>query len=106
MSSQNQGSFTYVGIQLKQSDLGIEMNQEDYTRAIKPVDLSGIRKGKEDALNSNEKQLYQSLLGKINWLAHQSRPDLAFYAYTFSLCSQSPTFENLKKLNKVITMIV
>ena len=59
----------------------------------------------EELLDEKEKKLYQKLLGKINWLAHQSRPDLSFDAYNFSLVGQSPTVGDLKKLNKMITKI-
>lgn len=106
ISSQNLGSFAYVGLNLKPLKNGISIDQIDYTQSIRPVNMSEIKGNDEDLLDKPGKQLYQCLLGKVNWLAHQSRPDLSFYAYNFSLFSQNPTVENLKSLNKVMTKVM
>ena len=63
------------------------------------------KKQSTDTLNELEKKSYQKLLGKVNWLAHQSRPDLSFDAYCYSLPGQNPTIGHLKGLNKLITKI-
>jgi len=107
MSSAKSGSFTYIGLHLTQTDEGIEMDQLKFIEnQMFHLDWSKFRKrGSKEILDSSEKQQYQSMLGKVNWIAHQSRPDLAFFAFNFSLFSQEPNIENLKKLNKLMTKI-
>lgn len=105
ISSQNLGSFTYVGLNIKPFKGGLSIDQEDYALKIKPADLSKIT-GEENSLLDNEgKKIYQGLLGKLNWLAHQSRPELSFYAYNYSLFSQAPTVGNIRKLNSIVRKI-
>ena len=106
ISSENYGSFNYVGVYLNQSPDGIALDQNSFAKSIQPVSLLENTKKNSELLDDKEKTLYQALLGKINWLTHQSRPDLAFYAYTFSLFSKNPTFENMKSLNRFVTKIM
>ena len=105
ISSQHYGTFDYVGLNLKQDKDGITLSQSNFAEKVMPVHLAKTGRNTDDLLTAKEKTLYQGLLGKINWLSHQSRPDLAFQAYTYSLCAQNPTVENMKGLNKVISNI-
>lgn len=103
ISSKHVGDFDYVGISLKSTNEGIQMNQNSFSLNIQTVMIAaGRMKDKERNLDEHEKKSYQELLGKINWVSHQSRPDLAFDAYNASLSSQSPTVGNLRSLNKAV----
>lgn len=103
ISSQNDGSFEYVGIYIDQNEDRIRIDQNSFVDKIKPINLTAdALKDNNRNLNEDEKKMYQQLLGKINWICHQSRPDLSFEAYCASLHSQAPTVQNLKKLNKVV----
>ena len=106
ISSSFDVSFTYIGLQLEHRNDGIIMDQKDFSRSIVVEKVENMNsRCTNDQLNEDEKKRYQKLLGKINWIAHQSRPDLSFDAYTFSLIGQNPTVGDLKKLNKMITKI-
>ena len=93
ISSENVGSFTYVGLHLDKIDSGIMMSQNEYVNSVKSLSLKPWANFKnDDVLDDAGIAAYQSLVGKLNWLAHQSRPDLSFYAYNYSLFSKKPLF--------------
>ena len=106
ISSSFDVSFKYIGLNIEQQSEGIKIDQKSFSQTVKAEKIENMSSRKvEELLDEKEKKLYQKLLGKINWLAHQSRPDLSFDAYNFSLVGQSPTVGDLKKLNKMITKI-
>ena len=106
ISSQHGETFDYVGLFLDQDTDGIKIDQKSFSKGIEPVSLGASQmKDSKRMLNESEKKKYQMLLGKINWLAHQSRPDIAFDAYYASLTSQNPSVEDLKVLNKIVPKI-
>lgn len=105
ISSESYGTFDYVGLNLQQDTDGIIISQKSFAEKILPIIIPRSNRPDDDILSANEKKKYQALLGKINWLAHQSRPDLAHQAYTYSLCAQNPNIANLKGLNKVISSV-
>ena len=106
ISSHYEGDFEYVGLSLQSSCDGITMNQTTFNEKLETIKLGADKmKNNERILDDNEKRLYQQLLGRINWLSHQSRPDLAFDAFSASLASQSPTVQDVKLLNKVVSKV-
>ena len=104
ISSQHIGDFNYVGLKIKQDQTGIYLSQPEFTKNLEPLDTSSLKIKKEEYLDSKWTEAYQCLLGKIQWLTHQTRPDIAFHAFTYSLFQKAPTFERLKGLNKLVSM--
>lgn len=97
--------FTYVGLQMKQVPEGIAISQPGFISKIEPEPVNSIREGNDELLEGKMLTAYRRLLGKINWIAHQSRPDLSFNAYSFSLLSKGTTVKDLKQLNKFASKI-
>ena len=97
--------FTYVGLQLKHHPEGIAISQPGFISKIEPEQVTCNREENDNILEGEMKTAYRRLLGKINWIAHQSRPDLSFNAYSFSLLSKEPTVKDLKQLNKLASKI-
>lgn len=99
-------SFKYIGLNIEQMESGIKIEQKEFANSM---DVEKVDKMKSrpvtDLLNEKEKKSYQKMLGKVNWLAHQTRPDLSFDAFTYSLCGQKPTIGDLKGLNKMTSKI-
>ena len=61
----------------------------------------GNRK-RNDILNEKEKHDYRAIVGQLNWMCTQTRPDISF-----DVCELSSVFENCKvedalRLNKVV----
>ena len=106
ISASHDISFTYIGLKLDQTEFGIMIDQKEFANSINVEKVENMKnRTVTDQLNVKEKKIYQQLLGKINWLAHQSRPDLAFDAYCCSLSGQAPTIGDLKRLNKMVTKV-
>jgi hypothetical protein len=82
-------SFSYVGIEMSRGEDGIELSQKNYQENIKFIPIEKIRlTNKEDGLKLKEKEILQSRIGQILWIARQSRPDI--------ICDASNLASNLK----------
>ena len=105
ISKQSSQSFVYLGWNIVQDKDGISMDQRQYCKTILPV-LPLPKKDDNEPLSDEEKTSYQGLLGKLNWLACQSRPDLKYDVLEHSCYNQNPSVSNLKSLNKVTKRLV
>lgn len=105
ISSENSVDFTYVGLKIQENENGISISQPEFAKYVQTVDLNGLKLRREDKLDKKLKREYQSLLGQLGWLAHQTRPDLSFNTFTCSLFQVEPSLGNLKDLNKIVGMV-
>ena len=105
ISKQSSQSFVYLGWNVVQDEEGISMDQREYCKGILPV-LPLPKKKDDELLSADEKNSYQGLLGKLNWLACQSRPDLKYDVLEHACYNQSPNVSNLKSLNKVTRRLI
>ena len=77
---------------------------EDYSASIE--ELKEIRKEKkEDPLTKFELKWFRKNVGKISWLAENTRPDLAIWALNLSKRGSKANIGDLKKLNTVVKKI-
>ena len=53
-------------------------------------------------LDSQEKCELKAIAGKINWIATQTRPDLAYGACEISTSVKNATVEDVMQANKVV----
>ena len=98
--------FTYLGWSVHQKEDHISVDQNDYSKLIKPALLSPSRKkALDDNLTEEEHKQYQSLLGKLLWLSSQSRPDLCYDTMEHSTLGKNPKVKDLLSLNKVTKKI-
>ena len=105
ISKCEQGAFRYIGLDLKSDLEMLRLSQKSYCSVIKAVKVSNARKAeKEELLDKVELKEYQSLLGKLNWLSCNSRPDLKFEVFWHSLFKK-PLIKNLLTLNKVVGQV-
>ena len=77
-SRQSMGQFKYVGLNVKQGNDRISVNQQEYSDAWDISTFCTLARGQERDLNSEEYSLFRQLVGQINWLANGSRPDVCF----------------------------
>ena len=68
-------SFKYIGVSIRQGGERVMMSQKHYSRGIKEFERWYF-KGKR-RLSEGEQSIYRFLLGKLNWLGQHTRPDLA-----------------------------
>ena len=80
--------FTYVGLEIEQTYDGIKITQNDYIQNIQKPNFIVGQRTKETLLAPDEVSMYRKLLGKLQWVVGQSRPDIKFPVL---YCSTKPT---------------
>ena len=58
-----------------------------------------------DKLSKEEIEQYRALIGQLNWLATQTRPDIAFDVCELSAASNNATIEEILKANKTVRKV-
>lgn len=95
--------FVYLGIQIKQDECGIRVNQDPYIDSLSIANLPKSRSSrKHDDLNQYEVKMLRSAIGNVNWVSSQTRPDVAFDSLDLSINIKEPRVEHLLKANKII----
>ena len=103
ISSENSNAFKYIGIELEQGRNGIYYSQVTYLDKLQEIAIEPDRlANKESPVNEEEREKLRSAIGKLNWLATQTRPDLSYDVCELSTNQKSATVELLMKANKVI----
>ena len=95
IGKENQSIFQYLGINLKENDSKITIDEINFTENLKPINQIDN--------NRDTKDIIQAHIGKLLWMSCQTRPDIAF-----DVCQLGTNFKNsgeqdVKYANKVIT---
>ena len=109
LSRSEEGAMRYIGIDVNGRDPGaydqMTLSQSSYTNVCNLLvgTISEKTRGlnKEDELTEELKTLYRSLVGKLNWLSCNTRPDIKFDVFRLSSCT-SHTVEDLLSVRKTI----
>ena len=95
--------FKYIGLEIKQDKKGITLSQNEYLKSVQPIQISAGRANqKANPCNEDEIKKYRSLVGQINWLSTQSRPDVSYDALELSCNMGNTKVENLIQANKCL----
>ena len=98
-----EGAFSYVGFTVKQSSEGIILDQSHYVQDLETAVICLRRAMEKDhPLSKGEQKQYRSLVGKCNWAARGTRPDIAFEVIEMSTKFKQPKLEDLVRANKNI----
>ena len=103
VSTRKSGQFTYVGWDINQTKNYIEVDQMKYQLGISMIELNTARsKQTEHECSLTEKRSYQQLLGRLQWISSQSRPDIRFAVLECSLMASKPKVKDIIRINKVV----
>lgn len=95
------GVFKYLGIEIEQKEKGeIYISQKSYSRN-KLVINKVNKNNKDEKLNEEEMTEYRSLLGKLNWMSQNTRPDLSFDVSFFGRNMKEAKMKDYEELVKV-----
>ena len=98
--------FKFIGMTISQTKEAIKLEQYEYANSIQPVKINPSQNlDKDRQLNEEEVTQYRSLLGKLQWLANISRPDIKFDVFQSSRVGNVKTVGNLMQLNKIVTKL-
>ena len=67
--------FKYIGIEVEANHDSVSLSQAGYVQKKIPKRKLFL---KDRELNSEEQTAYRSLVGQLNWLAQQTRSDIAY----------------------------
>ena len=100
-------AFCYVGLNMVSTNEGVTVDQFQYASSLEPICISrGRSTNKHSELSESEKTDYRGLLGQLNWLATNTRPDIAFDICDLSVSIKKATIADLLRLNKVVDRVV
>ena len=102
IGSQESGAFRYVGLNIKQTEEGIVMNQDSYLKSIQLLEVPKLGKERSDILDKNQSDNLRSSIGQLNWLGTQTRPDCSYDVLELSTSMKQPVREDIIKANKTI----
>ena len=88
-------SFKYIRLQLHQNTDSTCIDQVSYAEGFKLIFLSKERLSwKKDPMSSEETKELRVLIGQLNWLAMQARPDILFQCCELMSKINSATVED------------
>ena len=77
------------------------VSQELAASSLAPMELYGTQRSPETKLTYSEHREYRSLLGKLQWLQLQSRPDLSYEVNRAAQRSNAPTVADARALTAI-----
>ena len=75
------------------------MHQNDYIKTLQPIELKDTSKR---TLTQEEKLQLKALIGQIQWVSKQTRPDLAFASCDLSNRVKDGTTDDIRLANKYL----
>ena len=103
VGSKEDTDFVYVGWHLKQSNQGITVSQDNYTKKVDNPDMDKYRcREGEDILDEEEQSHFRKLVGSINWLAMNTRPDLCFDAMEMACNFGKAKVKDIKRAGRIL----
>ena len=106
ISLEESETFKYLGLSVKQTCDYIKIDQSSYINELKEVENSQEKQKNNFAqLNKDEDWQLQGLAGQLNWIASQTRPDIAYNACEVSVFIKDATINDLIQANRYIRYI-
>ena len=106
ISSYQQGTFKYVGLNVSQHDDAVYVDQSDYTNKLREIEISAERqKQKDSKLTPDEVSELRTASGQLLWAATQTRPDSSYDACIVANYGKEPTVRSIMIANKAIRKI-
>ena len=100
ISKEHSETFKYLGLNIKQDEKGVEMDQVAYIDSMKEFKID-VSRDRDEELSDVEKKLYRSFVGQLQWTT-QTRPDICFEACQGSVCHTTAKVKDLYAANKAI----
>ena len=104
--SSDGNSFKYIGVNITQDDDIIGLHQNDYIDSLEEIHVNRTRASQRMyPLGTQELAEFRALVGQLNWLSTQTRPDVAFDVCELSTVVSKANVEDLLRANKVVKKV-
>ena len=70
--------FHFTGIDVEKVKDGIQISMEDYAKSLEEIQIRDAKA--DETLTRDELKVLRKYIGKLSWLATNTRPDLTIYA--------------------------
>ena len=94
-------SLKYLGLDLKQISGAIVVSQKKYIDGLEFISGDQMTDN-NDELNKKGKRLLRGAVGQLNWIAFQTRPDIAFDACNTAVSLKNAIMKDIQVANKGI----
>ena len=98
-------NMKYLGLDVSQVAQGINLSLDNYASSLTEIDTSGVGVNKKQILTSDQIRQFKQVVGQINWVATQARPDIAFDSCVMSNSASESTVADLHGINKVVRKV-
>ena len=107
IDAEHSQAFNYIGIHLKQNDdFSIIINHIDYINSIIEIKVNDtIKRNKNDKLTEKQITSVRGALGKINWVAGMSKPEIRYHVCEISNRVKNESIADIFTINKIIEFI-
>jgi hypothetical protein len=107
VGSHSTRTFKYIGVHLVQEENGdICLDQCDYIASLDPIHSNALKNlDRTVYLSQSQMNDYRALVGQLNWVATQTRPDIAFDVCQLSSVFDKAKVDDLLRANKVVKKI-
>ena len=105
VGSIERGDFTYCGISITSvfdanNVFSIQLDQIPFILSLVEMPVPHITDNA--VLSRGEQTVFRSLLGKVSWIALQTRSDIAYETNQLSMSMSAPTAFDVKRLNALV----
>ena len=100
IKSEEVAEFQYIGLNIKNSN-NVKLGQNECKKKLKCIPVEGSRNLK-NRISATEVTKTRQLIGQLNWLATQTRPDLSYDISELSSMLKQENVECLKQANRVV----
>jgi hypothetical protein len=80
----------------------ITVSQRHYVEKVEAIDVQGTKRQDQSLAGKSHHEAYMALVGKLLWLAGQTRPDLSFLVMRLAQKSSKPSVSDLHQANSVL----
>ena len=103
ISKLEDNEFRFIGMDVKKDGDVIIVSMEDYAKSLGMIEIRKVMP--DDPLTEVEMKVYKKYVGKLSWLASNTRPDLAIHVLNSARKQKNAVLKDLKDINKIVKKI-
>ena len=96
LSREHDRLFKFLGVKMHESNDKISLNQIQYINSIEPILVNNITQKIKEEINRGEARQLKGLVGQLQWVAKQTRPDISFAACQLSTRLKDATYAEIR----------